>query len=107
MGKLIAFPKSKPAPLEGLTKQECDAVQAEAYDLMIEGCATGISFHEDGKYMCVFDQNGSPYSVRRETGGYYLRDNNEMILARSERFEIVLAALELTFSPSSDETESL
>lgn len=104
MGTIITFPVTKAVPLKGLTEQECDAVQAEAYDLMIEGCATGVSIHNDGQYMCVFDRNGNPYSVRRENGLCYLSDPNEMILARSDRFEIVLDALEMTLSPSGDET---
>ena len=104
MGIIIPFPKKKAVPLKGLTQQECEAVQVGAYNLMIEGCITGVSTHNDGEYMCVFDLNGNPHSVRRENGICYLFDNNEMILARSERFEMVLLALEMTLSPTRDET---
>ena len=104
MGVIIPFPKAKAVPLTGLTEQECDAVHAEAYDLMIKGCATGVSIHNDGEYMCVFDRDGEPYSVRRENGVCYVFDSNEMILARSDRFEIVLDALKMTLSPSHDQT---
>ena len=104
MGIIIPFPKAKAVPVKGLTEQECDAVHAEAYDLMVEGYATGVSNHNDGEYMCVLDRSGKPYSVRRENGLCYLFDPNEMILARSERFEMVLVALEMTMSPARDET---
>ena len=103
MATIIKFPVTTAVPLKGLTEQECDAVQSEAYDLMIEGCATGVSIHNDGQYMCVFDREGNPYSVRRENGMCYLFDPNEMILARSDRFEILLDALEMALSPSQDE----
>jgi hypothetical protein len=106
MGIIIPFPKAKAVPLEGLTEQECDAVQAKAYDLMLQGLATGVSIHNDGQYMCVFDRDGEPYSLGRENGVCYLFDNHEMMLARSQRFEIVLVALEMALLPSRDETGS-
>ena len=103
MATILQFPIKKAVPVWGLTEQECDTVQTEAYDLMLRGQATGVSIHNDGQYMCVFDRNGQPYSVRRENGMCYLFDPNEMILARSDRFEILLDALEMALSPSQDE----
>jgi len=104
MGIVIPLPKGKAVPVKGLTGQECDAIQAEAYDLIIEGCATGIAIDDDGGYMCVLDRNGKPYTVCRENGLCYLLDPEDLILARSDRFEIVLDALEMTLSSSQDET---
>jgi hypothetical protein len=51
----------------------------------------------------VFDNNGEPYSIGRENGICYLFDNNEMVLARSQRFEIIVDALEMILPPTSDQ----
>jgi len=103
MATILPFPVKKQVPAWGLTEQECDAIQAEAYDLMLQGRATGVSIHRDGQYMCVFDNNGEPYSIGRENGICYLFDNNEMVLARSQRFEIIVDALEMILPPTSDQ----
>ncbi len=102
MANILPFPVKKVIPIWGLTEQECDAVQAEAYDLMLQGRATGISIQNDGRCMCVFDGNGEPYFIGRENGVCYLFDNNEMMLASSQRFEIVLDALEMMLPPTLD-----
>ena len=102
MATILPFPVKKVVQIWGLTEQECDAIQAEAYDLMVQGRATGVSIHNDGQYMSVFDGNGEPYSISREQGICYLFDNNEMMLARSQRFEIVLQALEAALTSFED-----
>ena len=91
-------------PIWRLTEHECAAVQAIAYDLMTQGHATGVSIHNDRQYVCVFDGNGEPYSIGRERGVCYLTDSDETMFARSQRFEIVLQALEILLSPPPDET---
>ncbi len=102
MATILPFPVKNPVPIWGLTEQECDAIQAEAYDLMLQGRSTGVSIHNNGEYMCVFDGNGVPYSIGRENGVCCLRDNNEVTLARSQIFEIVLDALEMMLPPRPD-----
>lgn len=103
MATILPFPIKKMVPTWGLTEDECDAVQAEAYDLMLQGRVTGVSLHDDGRYMCVFDGTGEPYFIGRENGLCYLSDNNEKTLARSQRFEIVLVALEMLLPSTADE----
>ena len=103
MATILPFPMKKPVPERGLTEEECDAVQAEAYDLMLQGRATGVSIHSDGHYMCVFDANGEPFSIGRENGLCYLFDSNDKVLARSQRFIVVLDALEMFLPPAPDE----
>ncbi len=103
MAKILPFPAKTVVPIWGLMEHECDAVQAVAYDLMLRGYSTGIGIHNDSQYMCVFDGNGEPYSISREHGICYLFDNNEMMLARSQRFEIVLQALEAALILPEDE----
>lgn len=102
MATILPFPVKNVIPVWGLTEQECDAVQAEAYDLMLRGRATGVAVHEDDHFMCVFDGNGEPHFIGRDNGVCYLLDSNQMILARSQRFEIVLDALEMMLSPTPD-----
>ena len=99
MAMILPFPVKNVVPLWGLTESECDAVQAEAYDLMLQGRATGVSIHNEGRYMCVFDGSGEPYSIGRENGICYLFDNNEILLAKSRQFERVLDALEAMLPP--------
>ena len=70
---------------------------------MLQGRVTGVGSHDDGQYMCVFDGIGEPYFIGRENGVCYLSDNNETILARSQRFEIVLVALEMMLPTTPDE----
>ncbi len=99
MATILPFPVKKPVPIWGLTEQECDAVQAKAYDLMLQGRATGIGIHNDGQYMCVFDGDGEPYSISREDGVCYLTNHEETMLVHSRRFEDVLEALIEMLSP--------
>ena len=99
MATIIPFPIKKVVPIWGLTEQECDAVQAEAYELMPQGWATGVSIHKDGLYMCVLDGNGEPYSIGREKGVCYLTNHEETMLVHSRRFEDVLEALIGMLSP--------
>jgi hypothetical protein len=104
MATILPFPVKKIVPIWGLTEHECDAVLAVANDLILQGHATSVSIHNDGQYMCVFDGNGEPYSIGRERGVCYLTDSDETMFARSQRFEIVLQALEILLSPPPDET---
>jgi hypothetical protein len=92
-------------PSRGLTRQECADIRAVASRLIEQGRATGVSIHSDAQYMGVFDRNGEPYLISRRNGVCYLSDKHEMIFARSQRFEIVLDALEMLLSPSPDETD--
>lgn len=98
MATIIPFPNSKPIPMTGLTEQECLVLDAEAMGLIHYGQATGISIHNDGQFMCVFDAFGEPYYVGREEGICYLFDPEETMLAKSPQFEIVLQALEKTLT---------
>ena len=104
MGIIIPFPKRETDSLKGLTEQECDAVQAEAYDLMVEGYAAGITIQDDRIYVCVLDRYGKPYTVFRVNGLYYLLNPDDLLLAKSDRFEIVLDALDMALSSPSDRT---
>ena len=102
MATILQFPIKKSPPVQGLTEEECDTIQSEAYDLMLQGRATGVSFHGDGDYMCIFDANGEPYSLGRENGICYLFDCDDRVLARSQRFDIVLDALDMILPPTQD-----
>ena len=104
MATILPFPVKKVVPVWGLTEQECDAVQADAYDLMLQGWATGVSIHNDGQYMCVFDGNGEPYSIGREEGVCYLTDPNETMVVHNRQFEIVLQALQILLTSRPDGT---
>ena len=103
MATILPFPVKNAIPDRGLTEQECDAVQAEAYDLMLQGRVTGVSIHEEGEFMCVFDGDGEQYSIGRENGICYLFDTDGAVLAKSQRFEIVLDTLDIMLPPSPDE----
>ena len=104
MATILPFPAKKAKRDWGLTEEECDAVQAEAYDLMLQGRVTGVSIHEDGQYMCVFAGNGEQYSIGRENGVCYLFDAKGEIVAKSRRFGIVLDTLDVMLPPVSNET---
>lgn len=106
MGKIIKFSKLPTAlPVRGLTKQECEAVNAAAETLVDQRHATGSAIHHDNRYMCVFDIDGEPLLIGRQNGVCYLFDKYNMILARSERFEIVLDALKMMLAPSPDDAD--
>lgn len=103
MATILPFPVKKAISVRGLTDQECDAVQAEAYDLMLQGRVTGVSIHDDGEYMSVFDGDGEQYSIGRENGMCYLFDTDGAVLSKSQRFEIVLDTLDVMLPSSPDE----
>jgi len=100
MAIIIPFPNAMPVPVRGLTKQECDVLGAEAAGLIHEGQATGVSIHNDGQYMCVYDRRGERYFIGREEGMCYLFDDEETMLAKSPRFESVRQALETILTSS-------
>ena len=93
MATILPFPVRKAVPVSELTEDECQTVHEEAYSLMQRGQVTGVSQHADGMYMCIFDRNGEPYFIGREDGVCYLFDPTGAFVARSERFEIVVDAL--------------
>jgi hypothetical protein len=94
MATIIPFPNIRPIQARGLTTQECNVLDAEAAGLIHEGQATGVSIHNDGQYMCVYDSHGEPYFIGREEGLCYLFDHEETMLAKSPQFENVMQALE-------------
>jgi hypothetical protein len=51
MATILPFPVKKVAPIWGPTKQEFDAVQATAHELMLKGHVTGVSVHNEGRQM--------------------------------------------------------
>ena len=102
MATIIPFPNIMPEPVSGLTGPERKVLDAEASVLMREGQVTGISIHNDGQYMCVYDCRGKPYFIGREEGMCYLFDSEETMLAKSHRFDIVVQALEAILTLSDD-----
>ena len=102
MATIIPFPNPQPIPVRGLTQQECNILDAEACGLIHDGQATGVSIHNDGQYMCVYDCQGEPYFLGREEGMCYLFDYDENMLSKSPRFEIVLQALEKILTATED-----
>lgn len=94
MATILPFPIRKTIPVWGLTQQECDAIHEMAYECIREGRATGVSIHNDGQYMCVFDKGGEPYFIGRVDSDCYLFDSDETLIAESRRFEIVMDALQ-------------
>jgi len=100
MATILPFPVKNVVPVWGLTEQECDAVHEATLPLLQFGQSTGISVHNDGQYMCVFDRRGEPYSIGREEGVCYLADPEEGLVAYSRRFEVVLEALIEMLSPT-------
>ena len=100
MATIIPFPSAMPISPRGLTKQECHVLDAEAAGLIRDGQATGISVHNDGQYCCVYDSREDRYFIGREEGICYLFDDNEKMLAKSPRFEIILQALEVILKSS-------
>lgn len=100
MATILPFPVKNVVPAWGLTERECDAVHATAFPLMQYGQSTGVSVHNDGQYMCVFDCRGEPYSIGREEGVCYLANPEETMVAYSRQFEVVLEALIEMLSPT-------
>ena len=68
MATIIPFPNAMPIPVRGLTKQECDVLDAEAAGLIHHGPATRVSIHNDGQFMCVYGCRGGRYFIGREEG---------------------------------------
>lgn len=98
MATILPFPKKKAIPVWGLTQEECDTIHTMAYNFIREGQATGVSIHNDGQYMCVFDGQGEPYFIGRVDSDCYLFNASETLIAESPRFEVVLDALMETLS---------
>lgn len=94
MATILPFPIKRSIPVWGLTQEECDSIHEMAYDSIRQGRATGVSIHNDGQYMCLFDKNGEPYFIGRVDSDCYLFDSEETLIAESHRFEVVMDALQ-------------
>lgn len=101
MASIIPFPSHRVMPRCALTDSECAAVRSIVHHKGLEGRATGVSRHNDGQFMSVFDRRGARYFVGREEGVCYLFDPDENQLAEGDRFDDVLAALDVALSPPS------
>ena len=100
MAIIIPFPNPAPAPLCGLSQQECTVLEAEAAGFIHDGLASDVSVHNGGQYMCVYDRHGEPYYLGREEGVVYLFDHRETLLAESIQFAAVLQRLESVLAAS-------
>ena len=98
MATILPFPVEKVVPVWGLTKRECDAVRAEAYDLILRGRVTSVTCRYDRQYMCVFDRERAPYFIGREERVCYLFSPDETLIAQSRRFKDVLEAMDVVLS---------
>ena len=103
MGIVVPFPESKMLPVERLTKQECDSVLAEAYLLMQDEQANGVSIANDRQHMIVFDCRGEPYFIGRENGVCYLVECDETMVVCSQQVEAVLEVLNVILKEKKNE----
>lgn len=94
MGEILPFPKKKRSvDFQRLTRQERTNAMAV---LRERGLATYVGFLDAGRHVCVFDDQGNPYSIGREKSTWYLFDPNETMLGESHHFEHVVDTLEST-----------
>lgn len=94
MGEILPFPKKKRSvDFQPLTRREKDDAMAMLRD---RGLATYVGFLDAGRHVCVFDDQGNPYSIGREESLWYLFDPKETLLHESRHFEHVVDVLEST-----------
>lgn len=98
MATILQFPRTKLAPVTGLTKPECDAILMAGEALIEKGLASFVSLLDGGRYACVFDSQEKTYHVGQEDGVFYLLDPNNLVVTSSPQFEHVLQALEMTLN---------
>lgn len=99
MATIIPFPLQRTNSPSGLTDRECEIIHAEAFALMQKGHATGISIHEKGRFMCVFDCQGEPYLIGREQGVCFMSNADATLIAHSDSFEYALGSLRTVLLP--------
>ena len=99
MATILPFPRAKVSSASGLTTGECEALHAKAFVLIKQGLATRVSVHDNGQYICVFDCRGEPFFFGRVDGVYYLFGQNETLIAKAERFEVLMETLVEQLTP--------
>ena len=86
-------PDTKTIPAPGLTKQECDAVEQEAFRLMVQNRAIAVAHQEDearGVSMLIFCEQGRAHVIGRCHDAYYGLDPDQIPLMVSGSFGRVL-----------------
>ena len=94
MGEIIPFPKKKRSiDFQPLTRRE----KADVMTVLREReLATYVGLLDAGRHVCIFDDQGNPYSIGREETTWYLFDPNETMLHESQHFEHLVDTLEST-----------
>ena len=77
----------------GLTKQECDAVQQEAFRLMVQNRVIAVGHQEDearGVSMLIFCEQGRAHFIGHCLDAYHVLDPDQIPLMVSRSFGRVL-----------------
>ncbi len=98
MAVILRFPSESFTPATGLTHPEQATVHNLVRDLTRCGLATGVTCHNDGQFMRVFDKRGHAYFIGREDRMCLLYDPDENLLSESRCFPTVLDALDQRLS---------
>ena len=70
--------------------------------MMQRGHATGVSVHDKGRFMCVFDCQGAPYLIGREHGVCFMSNADATLIAHSASFAYALQSLQMMLSPEKE-----
>jgi len=84
---------TKTTPALGLTEQECDAVEREAFRLMVQNRVIAVARQEDetrGVSMSIFCEQGRAHVIGHCHDAYYVLDPDQIPLMVSGSFGRVL-----------------
>ncbi len=97
-------PDTKTIPALGLTKQECDAVEQEAFRLMVQDRVIAVGHQEDearGRSMLIFCEQGRAHFIGHCHDAYHVLDPDQIPLMVSRSFGRVLNIVRSLGQPGS------
>lgn len=86
-------PNTKTIPAPGLTKQECDAIEHEAFRLMVQNRVIAVGHQEDevrGVSILIYCEKGRAHVIGRCHDAYHVLDPDQIPLTVSRSFGRVL-----------------
>jgi len=81
-------------PVWGLTPDECAKILVQADKLISQGRASGVKEKRLSTYICVFDQQGAPYTITREQRILHLLDPSGNLLMICKNIDGIMDMLD-------------
>ena len=80
-------------PVWGLMPDECTKIINQVDKLMAQGRASGMAEKHTRTYICIYDQQGAPYTITREQEILQLHDPTGGLIVIGKNIDVIIAML--------------